>query len=74
MSGNIIRIDKNRLIEGQPEPLWRYRDLAKFLNMTEGETRQLKASTDIPYIQLSERRIRFQPAAVIEWLKGRTIK
>lgn len=51
--------------------LWKYADLARYLNVSEMFCRKKVMQDGIPYIRIG-RLIRFSPAAIEEWLKQKT--
>jgi excisionase family DNA binding protein len=53
------------------EPLWTVREAAAFLRLTATSLYRLVEDNQIPYIRVSERRLRFRRADLENWLNGR---
>jgi excisionase family DNA binding protein len=68
-------IDQDQLLKGHNfiNTLWRYADLARYLQVSQEFVRHAVMYQKIPFIKIG-RCVRFDPAEIESWLKSITVK
>jgi predicted DNA-binding transcriptional regulator AlpA len=70
--------DQNMGIEDEQEKinferLWRFKDVAEYLQLSEHTLRRLTAGNFIPHVKFY-RAVRFQPGVIRNWVESKVVK
>jgi excisionase family DNA binding protein len=58
----------------QQPPLWGVREAAEYLNTTPAAIYKMVERRQIPHVRLGDRKLRFDPAVLRDWVRQNAIK